>query len=144
MYKVQYKLQTKNLSLPPPISQSTPALITAISPKSSSNLYTYQGEAVDETLRKVVQTSNQTLLMTTGGKSNGNIGSNNDPYDKILDRQPASTLNTNDKQGLSIPPQKDSYHADPIHLIGINLIINFKGTKQVIMGIDALHIPLTI
>ena len=38
-----------NFSLPPPISQSTPASVTVISPKSSSNLDTDQGKALDET-----------------------------------------------------------------------------------------------
>ena len=44
-------LDKKNLSLPPSVNQSIPALVTTISPKSSSDLDTDQGEAVDETLR---------------------------------------------------------------------------------------------
>ena len=86
-----HTLDKKNLSLPPLIKQSTPALVTTISPKSSSNLDTDQGKALDETPRKVVQMFNQTLLMTIGGTPNSNIGSNNEPHDKIIDRQPAST-----------------------------------------------------
>ena len=81
-----------------------PALVTAISPKSSSNLDTDQDEAVNKTLRKVVKTFHQTLLMTIGGTPNSNRGSHNDPHDKIVDRQPASTLNTNDNQRQSPPP----------------------------------------
>ena len=38
--------KTKNLSLPPPIDQSAPALVTTISPKFSSDLDTDQGEAI--------------------------------------------------------------------------------------------------
>ena len=58
---VQSTVQTldkKNLSLLPSISQSIPVSVIAISPKSSSSLDTDQGEAVDETLGKVVQTFN--------------------------------------------------------------------------------------
>ena len=121
-------LDKKQLSLLPPNNQSTP-LVTAISPKSSSNLDTDQGEAVDETHRKVVQTFNQTLLMTTGCTLNSNIGSNNDPHDNIVDRQPASTLNK-----MTI---KENYHPHKDQ-IGIDQIINFKRTKEVITCIEAL------
>ena len=86
------------------MSQSTPVSVSTISPKSSSNLDTDQSEAIDETLGKVAQTFNQTLLMTTGGTHNSNIDSNNDPNDRIFDRQSASTLNTNDIQKQTIPP----------------------------------------
>ena len=92
-------LDKKNLCLLPPINQSTQASVMAISSKSRSDVDTDQGEAVDETLRKVVQTLNQTLLMTIGDTPNSNIGSNNHPHDKIMDRQPASILNINDNQG---------------------------------------------
>ena len=67
-------LDKKNLSLPPPINQSTSALVTKISPKTSSDLDTDQSEAVDETLRKVVQRFNQILLMSNGGTTNSNMG----------------------------------------------------------------------
>ena len=80
--------------------------------------------------------------MTFGGTPNSSIGSKNDPHDKIVDRQPVSTLNTHDNQGQSTPSQKDSYNADPIDQIGIDPIISFKRTKQIIMGMDALpHTP---
>ena len=59
-----------------------------------------------------------------------------------MDRQPASTLNTNDNQGQSLPLQMDSYNADPIEQIGNDQIINFKRARQVIIGIDAFsHTP---
>ena len=48
--------KTTNLSLPPLIDQSAPALVTTISAKSSSDVNTDQGEALDEILRKVAQT----------------------------------------------------------------------------------------
>ena len=47
------------------ISQSIPALVSTISPKSNSDLDTDQDEIIDDTLRKVVQMFNQTILMAT-------------------------------------------------------------------------------
>ena len=105
---VQSTVQTldkKNLSLLPPINQSTPALVTAISPESSSDLDTDQGEALDETLRKVVQMFNQTILMTASLH--------------LEHKWQSKTITT---------PQKDSYDADPIDHIGTDPIINFKRT----------------
>ena len=56
--------------------------------------------------------------------------------------QPASTLNTNDIQKQTIPPQKDSYKLDSTECIRTDPITNFERTKQIIMGIDALsHLP---
>ena len=51
-------LDKKNLNLPPPINQSTQALVTTVSPKFSSELDTDQGEAIDEALRKVMKIFN--------------------------------------------------------------------------------------
>ena len=65
MYKIQSKLLKITIyHLPPQIDQSAPAPVTTISPKSSSNFNKDQGEAVDDTLRKVAQMFNQTLLTT--------------------------------------------------------------------------------
>ena len=114
-------LRQKKLSLLPPISQLTPALVSAVSPQSSSDLNTDQGKAVDETIGKVVELFNQTLLMTIGGIHNSNIGSKNDSHDKIVDRQPASTLNTNDKQGESLSLQKNSYQLTQLTKLGQTL-----------------------
>ena len=59
-----------------------------------------------------------------------------------MDRQPASTLNTSDNQEQSLPPQKDSYHVDPIDQIRNDPVTNSERTRQVIIGVDALsNIP---
>ena len=50
--------------------------------------------------------------MATVGNPTSNIDSNNVPHDNTLDRQSASTLNTNDIQKQTIAPQKDSYKLD--------------------------------
>ena len=80
----------------------------------------------------------QSPLMTTGGTHNSNIDSNNDPHDRILDRQSASILNPNDFQKQTIQPQKDSYKIDSTDHIGTDPITNFERRKQIIMDIDAL------
>ena len=89
-----------------------------------------------------MQTFNQTLLKTIGSTSNGNTGPNNDLPEKIMDRQPALTLDSNDNQGQLSPLQMYSCNADPIDQIGKDPIENFKKTRQVNLGINALsHTP---
>ena len=56
-----------------------------------------------------------------------------------MDRQPASTFDSNDHQG-----QMDSDDADPIDQIGSDPIKNFKKNKQVIMGRDTLSHSLKL
>ena len=80
----------------------------------------------------------KTLLMTTVGTHNSNTDSNNDPRDRILDRQAASTVNTNDIQKQIIPPQKDCYEVNLTNHGKTNPITNFERAKQIIMVIDAL------
>ena len=127
----------KNLCLPLPISQSTSASFSTISPKSNSDLDTDQGEIINATPRKVVQTFSQTLLRTTAGSPTSNLDSNNVPHDNTLDTQSASTLDTNDIQKQTIPPPKDAYNLDPANNIRTNLISNFE-EKKIIMDRDAL------
>ena len=60
MYKVQYELYTKKLSLPPPISQSNPASVSMISPKPISDLDTDQGETIDVSLKSCTDVQSNT------------------------------------------------------------------------------------
>ena len=76
--------------------------------------------------------------MATAGSLTSNLDSNNIPHDNILDRQPASTSNTNDIQIQTIPPQKDSYQLDSANHIRTNPITNLKRKTQTIMDTDAL------
>ena len=93
-------------------------------------------------LKKVLKMFNQTLLTATAGNSTSNLDSNNVPHDNILDRQPASTLLTNNIKKQTISPQKDSYRLDPANHIRTDPLPNFERTKQIIMVIDGLlHIP---
>ena len=69
------------------------------------------------------------LLTIIGSTANGNIGSNNDLY-KIMNRQPASTLDTNEYQGQPLPLQMDSHDVDSIDQIGNDPIRNLKKKSQ--------------
>ena len=68
-----------NICLPPPINQSTPASVGSILPQSSSDLDTDQGDIIDETIKQVTQSINQTLLATNVGSSTTNIAPNDHP-----------------------------------------------------------------
>ena len=85
---------------------------------------------------------NQTQLTTIGSTPNSNKSLNNDLHKKIMNRQPASTLDTNDNQGQSLP-HKMTCDADPIDQIGHDPIKNLKKKiRQVVVGIGAVpHTP---
>ena len=57
---------TQNLKstnhLPTPLGQSTPASISPVSPQSSLELDTDHGDMIDETIKHMKQTLNQTLI----------------------------------------------------------------------------------
>ena len=48
-------------------------LVSTISPQSSSDLDADQGEIIDEMIKQVLQTVNQTLLKTTTGSPTSNF-----------------------------------------------------------------------
>ena len=109
-------------------------------PNPSYDLDTDQGKIISETLRKVVQTFNQTLFMESAGNTTNNLDSNNVLHDNSLDRQSVYTLNTNAIPKQTIPAQKDSYKLDPTDHIRTDPIT--KRTEQIIMDIDVLsHLP---
>ena len=62
-----------SICLPPPTNQSTPASISSILPQSTSELDTDQDDIIDETIKQVTQSVNQTLLKTNVGSSTKNI-----------------------------------------------------------------------
>ena len=84
--------------------------MSTILPQSSSDLDTDQGEIIDEMLKQVVQTFNETLMMTTTSKPTSNLNSNKTPHYNTSDRQPAPTVNTSDFQMKTITPPKDAYN----------------------------------
>ena len=50
------------ICLPQPINQSTPVLVSSISPQSSSDLDTDQSDIIDNTIKQVARSVNQMLL----------------------------------------------------------------------------------
>ena len=69
-----------NNYLPPPISQSTPTSICSIWPQSSLDLDTDHGDMIDETIKYVTHTINQTLLTSNASNTNTNKVSNYPPW----------------------------------------------------------------
>ena len=79
----------KNICLPPPINQSSPASVSTVLPQSGSDLYKDWGKIIDGMLTQVAQTVNQMLLKTTTGSPTSNLDLN-DTHMTILqtDNQP--------------------------------------------------------
>ena len=69
--------KANGICLPPPINQSTPALVSLVSPQSSSDLDTDQGDIIDETIKWVAQSVNQMLLKKSTGNPTSNLSQNN-------------------------------------------------------------------
>ena len=61
------------IGLLPPINQSTPVSVSFILPQSSSDLDTEQADIIDETIKQITQSVNQTLLKTSIGNSTSNL-----------------------------------------------------------------------
>ena len=68
-----------NNCLPPPISQCTLASISSISPQSSSDLDTDHGDMIDETIKHITHTTNQTLLASNIGNTTTDKASSDPP-----------------------------------------------------------------
>ena len=72
LHSVVQNSKINGMCLPPPINQSNPALVSSILPQSSSDLDTDQGEFIDGTIKKVAQSTIQTLLKKTTGNPTSN------------------------------------------------------------------------
>ena len=75
------------MCFPLPINQSTPASVSSILPQSSSDLDTDQGDIIDETIKQVAQSINQTMLKTSRSNPISNLNQNYPPHDNIANRQ---------------------------------------------------------
>ena len=71
------------MHLPPPVSQSTLALVSSILSQTSSDLDTDQGDIIDETIKQVAQTVNQMLLKSSTGKPTSPLTQNDPPHDYV-------------------------------------------------------------
>ena len=128
------------ICLPPPMNQSTPALVSSILPQSSSDWDTDQGDIKDEAIKQVAQSVYQMLLKTSTGNSTSNITPSDFPHDMTLDRQSIPNLSPNDIHTQMNAQPTHIYRAaaskdNVTHQIPLN-------TKQIVMDIDALsHSP---
>ena len=138
---IQFKTEKKGICLPLPINQSTPALGSTILPQSSSDLDTDQGGIIDEMIKQVVQTVNQTLLKTTTGSPTSNLDSSNTSHHNTPGRKSVPTLNTSDVHKHTISP-KHTYRPDSSENSLTHPVTNFEQTKQIIIEVYALsHLP---
>ena len=127
---------------PTTYKSSTSVSVSAISPQSSSDLDTEQGEIIDKTIKQVVQTVNQTLLKTTTGIPTSNLNLSNTSHDKTPDRQSVPTLNQSDIHKHMTTPPNHTYRPDPSENSLTHPATNLEQAKQIIMDIDApLHSP---
>ena len=110
-YSTNFIDQRKILTYHTQSVRDNPAPFSTISPKSSSHLDTDQGEIINEMLRKVLHRCLIKLdWLAIAGNPTINLDLNNVPHENTLDRGSAPTLNTNDIEKQTIPPQKDSYN----------------------------------
>ena len=68
------------MCLTPPVNQSTPALVSSISPQSSSDLDTDQGDLMEETIKQVAQSLHQMLLKISTGNPISSLTQNDPPH----------------------------------------------------------------
>ena len=108
--KVQFKI-LKNYGIfhPPPISQNTPVSVSIISPQSSPDLDTDQGETIEETIK---QTVNQMLLTTNTGSLTSNLNLSNISCYRTTDRQSVPTLNPSDIHKYTTTLPNHTYKPD--------------------------------
>ena len=85
------KPKSTNNCLSPPISQNTPASISSILPQSSSDLDTDHGDMIDETMKHVTHTINQTLLTSNVSSTTTNKASNDPPIKIYQAYNPSKT-----------------------------------------------------
>ena len=113
MHSAVQNLKNNGICLPSPINQSTPVVVSTISSQSSSELDTDQGWIIDETMKQVIQTVNQTLLKTTTCHPTSNLKLSNSSQYKTPDNQ-SPFLNPSDihKHTTTTP----NHFTDQIHL----------------------------
>ena len=69
--------------LPPPVNQSTPALVSCILLQSSSDLDMDRGDIIDGTVKEVSQSVNQMLLKTSTNNPINSLTQKNYMHDNV-------------------------------------------------------------
>ena len=124
--------------LPTPLSQSTSASISPVSPQWSSELDTNHGDMIDETIKLVTQTLNQTLIMPNPCNTKTNRDLIN-PNDNISNLQQTQDINTHTTPSSTKPKLKTDLHKTHLHWDNITSpIANFDKTKQIVTDINKL------
>ena len=131
--------KVNDMCLPLPLNQSSLVLVSSISPQSSSDLDTDQGDIIDETIKQVAQSVNQTLLKTSTSNPISSL-TQNDAHMTILQTGSQSMTQT---QMTFIHKQIHTHRpVSPKNSI-THPATSFKQAKEIIMNIDALsHSPI--
>ena len=95
-----------------------------------------QGEIIDEMIKQVVQTVNQTLLKTTTGSPSSNLDLSDTSHDNTPDRQSVPTLNTTEIHKHTATSPKHTYIPDSSENSLTHPVTNFEQTKQIMMDTD--------
>ena len=129
--------KASNNCLPLPISQSTPASISSISPQSSSDLDTNHADMIDKTIKHATHAITQTLLTSNVSNTSTNKASDN-PHGNTPDLQPTKDVNLHT---IHTQTNTKSTNIKKTHLLRDNTtspVTTFEQTKQIILDIDTL------
>ena len=85
MHATTQNPKATNNCIPAPVNQSSPASISPISPQSRSDLGTDHGDMIDETIKHVTQTIEQTLLTSNVSNTSTNRICNDPPHENTPD-----------------------------------------------------------
>ena len=90
------KFKVNGICFPPLINQNTPVLVSSNPLQSSLDLDTDKGDIINETVKQVVQSVNETLLETSTGNPTSQLTQNDLPQDRIPNRQSILDPNPSD------------------------------------------------
>ena len=93
------------ICLPLPVNQSSLALVSSISPKSSSDFDMNQVDIIDETIKQVAQSVNQMLLKTSTGNAISSLTQNDPPHNIVTNIQTIYDSNPSDIHSKQIYSQ---------------------------------------
>ena len=119
------------ICLPLPLNKTTPASVSIISPKSSSDIDTDQDEIIDETPKSVVH---QMLLKTTTSSPTSILNLHDTLHDKTPERKSVPALNPSDLHKHTTASPNHSYRPDSLENWLTHPTTNFEQTKHTING----------
>ena len=144
MHSTPKNQKSTNICLLPPLNQNTPVSISSISPQSSSDLDTDHDDMIDETIRHLTKTLNQTLQTLNISNSNKNKAPNDPPW---IIHQPYNQDKTKNHKPYLHQQIQNKKNTDKTHSLRDAITppaITFELTKQMIMDIDRLSHSTTL